>query len=271
MYYTAYYRVSTAAQGRSHLGLDAQRAAVLAHMSMNGNKLAGEYTEIESGRKNDRPELLKAIAEVKKHKGRLIIAKLDRLGRNLAFVANLMEAGVPFIAADMPEANELTLHIMAAMAQFEAKAISARTKAALEQAKKRGVKLGGKRPGDFRNHDRMKSSQAFREKMRPIINQLSGLSTRQIADELNRRGIPAFNGGKWHASSVQRMKGIDMAEKIRITMSFPAEYEELLEQFAALENRGVANWCATVVMQRISELQGSGTRTPQKRESSSRR
>ena len=111
---------------------------------LNGGNwsLVGEFTEIESGKRSDRPELEKALAACKKQKAKLVIAKLDRLSRNLAFIATLMESGVQFVAADMPEANELTVHIMAAMAQYEGKQISKRTKDALAAAKKRGVRLG---------------------------------------------------------------------------------------------------------------------------------
>ena len=137
-----YYRVSTAKQGRSGLGLDAQRSAVEAFCASRGWVKLEEYKEQESGKRNDRPELAKALHHAKVSGATLVIAKLDRLSRNVAFLAQLQEAGVDFVAADMPDANELTIHIMAAMAQAERKAISKRTKEALAAAKARGTKLG---------------------------------------------------------------------------------------------------------------------------------
>ncbi len=140
--YVAYYRVSTVRQGQSGLGLEAQRKAVTDHL--NGAKwtLLDTFTEVESGRRNDRPELAKALDLCRRRKATLVIAKLDRLARNVAFIANLMEANVDLVAVDMPQANRLTLHIMAAMAEHEAQAVSQRTKAALQAAKDRGRKLG---------------------------------------------------------------------------------------------------------------------------------
>lgn len=134
--FVAYYRVSTAKQGMSGLGLDAQKQIVMQYISHNGNKLVKEFTEIESGKVNTRPALLEAIKTAKECSGVLIIAKLDRLSRNVSFIANLMTSKVRFIACDIPEANELTLHIMAALAEWERKRISERITEAL-QAKKR--------------------------------------------------------------------------------------------------------------------------------------
>ncbi len=138
--YVAYYRVSTERQGQSGLGLEAQRKAVLDHL--NGGTLLDSFTEVESGRRNDRPELAKALDLCRRRKATLVIAKLDRLARNVAFIANLMDANVEIVAVDMPQANRLTLHIMAAMAEHEAQAVSQRTKAALQATKDRGRKLG---------------------------------------------------------------------------------------------------------------------------------
>src|ERR1700720_170588 len=140
--FVAYYRVSTDRQGRSGLGLEAQRKAVMDYLNGGAWELAGEYTEIESGRHSDRPELVKAIATCRKQRGRLVIAKLDRLSRNLAFIATLMESGVEFVAVDNPTANKLTVHILAAVAQHEREMISERTNAALAAAKRRGKRLG---------------------------------------------------------------------------------------------------------------------------------
>src|SRR4051812_9431030 len=140
--WVAYYRVSTAKQGASGLGLEAQREAVAGYLNGGNWQLAAEFTEIESGRKNDRPELAKALATCRRVGATLIIAKLDRLARNVAFVSNLMEAGVEFVAVDFPTSNRLTIHILAAVAEHEREMISTRTKAALAAAKARGTKLG---------------------------------------------------------------------------------------------------------------------------------
>src|SRR3954466_1761959 len=140
--WVAYYRVSTAKQGASGLGLEAQREAVAGYLNGGNWQLAAEFTEVESGRKNDRPELAKGLALCRRIGATLIIAKLDRLARNVAFVSNLMESGVEFVAVDFPTANQLTIHILAAVAEHEREMISARTKAALAAAKARGTKLG---------------------------------------------------------------------------------------------------------------------------------
>src|SRR5271157_5318661 len=137
--FVAYFRVSTDRQGKSGLGLEAQRKAVLDYLDGGRWELVAEFTEIESGKRNDRPELVKALAACKKHKAKLVIAKLDRLSRNLAFIATLMDSGVEFIAVDNPHANKLTVHILAAVAQHEREIISARTSAALKAAKAPGT------------------------------------------------------------------------------------------------------------------------------------
>ena len=144
--HVAYYRVSTQRQGESGLGVEAQEAAVLQHVNGHGVLLAG-YREIESGRKKNRPELAKAIAHAKRSKATLVIAKLDRLARNVAFVSTLMEAGIEFVCCDNPTANPLTIHILAAVAEAEAKAISQRTKDALRAYRERGGVLGAHHPG----------------------------------------------------------------------------------------------------------------------------
>src|ERR1700727_445603 len=143
--FVSYLRVSTQRQGESGLGLEAQREAVAGYL--NGGKwaLVQEVLEVESGKRSDRPELARALSLCRLHRATLLVAKLDRLARNVAFISALMEAGVKFVAVDLPQANELTVHIMASMAEYEAKAISARTKAALAAAKARGTQLGGLR------------------------------------------------------------------------------------------------------------------------------
>ena len=145
----AYYRVSTKRQGDSGLGLDAQRVAVETFARLNAGEVVGEYTEIETGKRSDRPKLAEAVAHVKGAKGTLVVAKLDRLARNMVFTATLMESGIDFVCCDNPNANRLTVHILAAVAEDEARRISERTKAALKAAKERGIKLGSARVGHW--------------------------------------------------------------------------------------------------------------------------
>ena len=149
MNFVAYYRVSTERQGRSGLGLEGQRAAVAAYAKQVGATMLAEYTEVESGKRADRPELAKALPHAKRSKATLLVAKLDRLARNVAFLSAVMDSGVDFIACDNPHANRLTIHILAAVAEDEARRISDRTKAALGAAKARGTKLGSARPGHW--------------------------------------------------------------------------------------------------------------------------
>src|SRR5215211_5315721 len=141
--FVAYYRVSTAKQGRSGLGLEAQQEAVRSYLNGGSWQLVDEVVEVESGKRNDRPKLAEALRLCRLHGSTLIIAKLDRLARNVAFVSNLMESGVEFTACDFPQANRLTIHILAAVAEHEAKMISDRTRGALAAAKARGTVLGG--------------------------------------------------------------------------------------------------------------------------------
>jgi DNA invertase Pin-like site-specific DNA recombinase len=203
--FIAYYRVSTDRQGRSGLGLEAQRAAVGRYLASMGGTLLAEHTEVETGRRNDRPELQKALAACRKHKARLVIAKLDRLSRNVAFIAALMDAGVEFVACDNPHATRLTLHILAAVAEHEREMISARTKAALQAAKARGVRLG-------RNAERLASANRatavdHANQIKDMLAELnrSGMTTREIAAELTARGITTPRGGRWHPQTVRRV------------------------------------------------------------------
>jgi DNA invertase Pin-like site-specific DNA recombinase len=140
--FIAYYRVSTVQQGRSGLGLEAQRSAVQQHLGSVGGVPAAEYTEVETGKRHDRPQLQMALADCRRRRAKLIIAKLDRLSRNLAFIAALMDGETEFVACDNPYATRLTLHILAAVAEHEREMIAARTRAALQAAKARGVRLG---------------------------------------------------------------------------------------------------------------------------------
>ena len=212
--YIAYYRVSTQRQGRSGLGLEAQQKAVKDRLAGFAPLLA-EYIEIESGTRTDRPKLAEALAACRLHKAILIIAKLDRLARNVAFVSNLMEAGVDFEAVDHPTVNRLTIHILAAVAEHEARMISERTRSALAAAKARGVKLGGYRgrPGTAADCSKARLARSKKAANRaadliPTIKalQASGVSSlRSIASELNRMSIAASRGGTWSAGQVGRV------------------------------------------------------------------
>ena len=183
--FVAYYRVSTERQGQSGLGLDAQKAAVAAYMRGKG-ELEGEFVEVESGRKDDRPQLAAALALCRRKPGRvLVIAKLDRLARSVAFISNLMESGVAFLAVDMPYANKLTLHVLAAVAEHEREMISQRTKAALAAAKARGTRLGNPRPDTARMRAAIAERVAsFRAGVLPtiLLLQAEGRSLRAIAE-----------------------------------------------------------------------------------------
>ena len=210
--FISYYRVSTARQGKSGLGLDAQRHAVLSHL--NGVTPLSEFVEIESGRKNDRPQLAAALSACRLHQAILVIAKLDRLARNVAFVSNLMDAGVDFVAVDYPTANRLTMHILSAVAEHEAKMISDRTRAALAAAKERGTVLGGfrGRAGTSADLAKARAVRAVKADSRatdlaPTIRQLrseGAHSLRGIAARLNAQGITTPRGGTWSAAQVRR-------------------------------------------------------------------
>ena len=198
----AYYRVSTAKQGISGLGLDAQKDVVRSHAARTGGKIVAEFIEVESGKKSDRPQLAFALAECKRGGHTLVIAKLDRLARNVAFIANMMDAGVDFHACDLPMASRLTLHILAAVAENEARAISDRTKAALAAKKAQGHTLGG-----FKAPQSDAAKESMRRTMRDVSlqrdrNVLStitalaedGKSHSQIAKFLNQTGNRTANG-----------------------------------------------------------------------------
>ena len=215
--FVSYLRVSTRGQGQSGLGLDAQREAVADYLNGGRWSLIDEYVEVESGANDERPELAKALALCRVHNATLVIAKLDRLSRDAHFLLGLQKAGVKFVAADMPEANEMIVGIMAVVAQAERKMISARTKAALQAAKERGVKLGGDR-GNIRAvsakgrlaalEKRRKAARQRAEDLAPIIAELRAhgvTSLGGIAASLNARGVPAARGGKWTAVQVQRL------------------------------------------------------------------
>lgn len=210
--FVSYYRVSTEKQGRSGLGLDAQRSAVEAYLNGGSWKLVDEFTEIESGKWAERPKLAEAIRAAKKQKATLVIAKLDRLSRNVAFIANLMEAGVDFVAVDMPHANKLTIHILSAVAEHEREMISHRTRAALSAAKRRGVMLGNRtnlEVAQARSRAaRTSHADQFAANVLPVILQIraAGVSSLSgIAGALNARGLRTPRGGEWQPVQVKRV------------------------------------------------------------------
>jgi DNA invertase Pin-like site-specific DNA recombinase len=210
--FVAYYRVSTEKQGRSGLGLDAQRKAVETFLNGGSWKLIAEFTEIESGKRSDRPKLTEAVKTAKKQKATLVIAKLDRLSRNVAFIANLMEAGIDFVAVDMPHANKLTIHILSAVAEHEREMISQRTRAALAAAKSRGVQLGNRsniEVAQARSRaSRTAQANQFASNVVPVVLQVksAGVQTlKGIAEALNARGLRTPRGGEWQAVQVKRI------------------------------------------------------------------
>ena len=211
MKFVAYYRVSTDRQGMSGLGLDAQRAAVARHIGQA--ELVAEFTEVESGRKNDREQLAHAMSLAKRTKATLVIAKLDRLARNVHFISGLLESGVPFVCADMPEADRTFLQMMAVFAELEARKISERTKAALAQIKEQGRKLGSPTPelGSAAGIAKLQAkADRYAERVGPLVREImakTGAKTmRDIAEVLEARGIETPRGGcVWHASQVSNL------------------------------------------------------------------
>lgn len=214
----AYYRVSTVQQGRSGLGLEAQRQSVQRYLSANPGRLIAEITEVESGRKNNRPKVAEALWLCRVYDAKLVIARLDRLSRNVALIAGLLESGVDFVAADMPLANRFTIHLMAAVAEYEATLGSERTKAAFAVAKARGKKRGGPRRADFREYFKggtVASAIASTERakgrardMAPLLRELrdAGLPLYAIARELTAMEIPtpSSRGKQWCPAVVRR-------------------------------------------------------------------
>lgn len=207
----SYIRVSTQKQGQSGLGLEAQRLAVQSYLQSSGAVLVAEFVEIESGRKTDkkRPKLKAALDACKKEKAVLVVAKLDRLARNVHFISGLMESKVDFIALDLPEANPLTLHVMAAFAEHEARRISQRTKDALAVAKSRGVKLGVEGPNNLKPslEERQAKSREFAQSLAGLFEgfKLRGLTQRAMVQELNVLGVKTIRKGNWSLVQVQRV------------------------------------------------------------------
>lgn len=210
--FVAYYRVSTKRQGESGLGLDAQRTAVAEYLNGGRWKLAAEFTETESGKDDrNRPALQEALAACRRWRATLVIAKLDRLSRDAHFLTGLHKAGVKFVAVDMPEANEMVVTIMAAVAQAERRMISERTKAALAAAKARGKRLGRPAGSIVPNRDEgsrrggvamAAKADGFAADLAPVLDELADLSANAAAAELARRGYPTPRGGRWTAGKV---------------------------------------------------------------------
>jgi DNA invertase Pin-like site-specific DNA recombinase len=208
--FVSYYRVSTDRQGRSGLGLEAQKEAVQQRLNGGTWQLVAEFVEVESGKLAKRPQLDAALSACKKHKAKLVVAKLDRLSRNVSFLLKLIDSGVDVLFADLPELNgamgRFMLTTMASVAELEAGLISERTKAALKAAKARGARLG--RHGAeilaprYREEARQRAVQ-----LQPVIAELKGrgLSLAKIASELNKRKVPTPRGGRWDHSSVRNV------------------------------------------------------------------
>lgn len=214
--FISYLRVSTARQGSSGLGVEAQRAAVQAYLNGGNWTLVEEFTEVESGKNTSRPELAAALAACRLHGATLVVAKLDRLSRNAAFLLNLQDSGVKFVAADNPVVNDMVVGMLAVVAQFEGKLISERTKAALAAAKAHGVKLGSPRPisrsaqligAKASVHQRKRLAADWNNAaLRSVTACYSAAGTLAGAAELlNRRGVPARRGGTWSAAQVRRV------------------------------------------------------------------
>jgi len=220
----SYIRVSTKAQGESGLGLEAQRSAVEAFAKTRGAKVLAEYREVETGKRKDRPELAKALAHCRRSHATLVVAKLDRLARNVAFTSAMMDSSVDFVCCDNPHANRLTIHILAAVAEAEAVAISERTKAALAAAKARGVKLGSARPGHWDGREdrrlagtRLAAKAAAEANKRaakeayadllPVIGTMraKGQTLQQIAEWLTNMGHTTRRDKRWSPTQVGRV------------------------------------------------------------------
>lgn len=232
-----YTRVSTQKQGASGLGLAGQLAAIHSYAAAEAGEIVCVYREVESGRRDDRPELAKAIAHAKRVRGRLVIAKLDRLARDVHFISGLTKAGVDFVACDNPVANRLTIHILAAVAEDEAERISHRTKAALAAAKARGVLLGSSRPDHWQGREKRRLAGAAKgastAKARrdaeagPIyaaalrtIKKLTdeGATLREIAAELNSEGLTTVRGLPWNPMQVSRLIKIALPAAVAVVV-----------------------------------------------------
>ena len=242
-----YIRVSTQKQGQSGLGLEAQLSALEVYRASVRGKIVHAYREIESGTDSDRPELAKAIAHAKRVRGKLVIAKLDRLARNVHFISGLMESGVDFVNAEAPGDDRFVTHVKAAMAEEEARKISERTKAALAAAKRRGVRLGSARPGHWDGReDRRKAGSAKGlplatakarakrlEESEPVYREAAkivrkmrdeGASLREIAKELNSEGFTTARGAAWTAMQVSRLIAAGFAPIVAVAVAITSTH-----------------------------------------------
>ena len=203
MKYVAYYRVSTSKQQKSGLGLAAQQAAIKSFLQPN-DELVGEFVEAVSGKRDDREQLQQAIKSARKHGAKLVIAKLDRFSRKVSFIARMMESDVGLVVADMPNATEFQLHIFAALAQEERRLISARTKAALAQAKLRGVALG-KNGSKLGSINRERAIQGAKDLCSALPIGWKNMSYCAIAEDLNSRGVTTLSGSRFYAQTVKNL------------------------------------------------------------------
>jgi DNA invertase Pin-like site-specific DNA recombinase len=197
--WVCYYRCSTKEQGKSGLGLEAQRATVAAFLANKSGEIILELTEIESGRKANRPKLMEALEVCRKRKAHLVIAKLDRLARSVRIISTLMDSGVPFSAADMPNANRFMIHVYSAVAEEEARLIGERTRLSLQAAKARGVDIGATGRVLAARHKQQARERA--EDYREVVTdlRLSGFTTvRGLRDALNHQEVTSPGGGRWH-------------------------------------------------------------------------
>src|SRR6266851_120399 len=205
--FVAYYRVSTTKQGESGLGLEAQQDTSTRYLTSVSGSLLAEFTDIESGKRStNRPQLLAALDMCKRKKATLLIAKLDRLARNVHFISGLLESGVEFVAADNPHANKMTIQLLAVFGEFEREQISARTKAALQAAKARGTVLGNPRW-----QDGPAKARQVKNPVKPAMQVVhmmqqhrdEGMTLRAIADKLNGLGLRTPKGSQWYACTVR--------------------------------------------------------------------
>lgn len=200
--YVAYYRVSTARQGRSGLGLAAQKAAVDRFLSA-GDAVLAEFIEVQSGRQDNREQLWKAIEHARRHQAKILIAKLDRFSRRVSFIARLMDEGVHLVVAELPNANEFQLHIFAALAQEERRLISERTRHALAEAKRRGTELGkhGRVLAARRQDEAQRFAESLRGTVAPMLRETGNFS--EIARRLNSLGVRSYKGARFHPQTVK--------------------------------------------------------------------
>ncbi len=220
--FVSYFRVSTDKQGASGLGLEAQREAVARHVASAGGRIVARFEEIESGKKDDRPQLAAALAECRARHATLVIAKLDRLARRVSFISALMESGVDFVACDNPHATRLTIHILAAVAEHEREMISARTKAALAAAKARGVKLGNPRLAEARARAlATRHPQPPAPELLALITGLAaqGCSLREIARRLNALALRTRRRKQWYSGTVRAALELNASPKPRLALA----------------------------------------------------